>query len=66
MTKRYTLTMDNDPAEQIELEEFIRDNADGFEGGDEAEQLRALNPGEFYRDGGGAAPVWTVRCEAAS
>lgn len=57
---RYTL--DGEP---VDLDDLIRDNQDpdfGFEATDIA-QLRALQPGQELRFGGGAAAEFTVRRE---
>lgn len=53
---RYTL--DGEP---VDLEDFLRDNADTFEP-EELAALRAMQPGEHATFGGGACPRVTLRC----
>jgi hypothetical protein len=57
MRRKYVL--DGTP---VSLRGFLADNELSPE---EARAIRALLPGDTYTGGGGAAPEWTLRCEAA-
>lgn len=57
---KYTLEPEGEEAFEIDLEEFIRDNADGLHPEEHAE-LRSLEVGGVLAYGGGAAPIFVVR-----
>jgi hypothetical protein len=48
----------------VDLGDFIADNAETFDA-ETIAALRALQPGQSYRGGGGAAAEWELRCEVS-
>jgi hypothetical protein len=42
---------------RVQLADFLADNPDL----DEADEIRALRPGETLTGDGGAAPIWSIR-----
>lgn len=49
--------------ETLDVEEFLRVNAEAFESGTEEAEIRALQPGQHMWFGGGAQPYFEVHCE---
>lgn len=58
---RYTLTIEDGQPTPVDLDAFLADNADWLGDDPEArDEILALEPGESYSEGGGAAVGWTL------